>query len=163
MAILALQISLVSAQDLQVGTGADASSKEPAPLNITQNADGTFSSDRDDVNVEFVPADQNTETTTEEGVTTQDVNEIISDIQGATIEEESLFSLRRISKWGGIATAILLMITILMQEKGVGLSSTFGGTGGFYAQKRGAEKFLFRFTILLAVVFTALNLLAMSL
>jgi preprotein translocase subunit SecG len=51
--------------------------------------------------------------------------------------------------------AILLAIAILLQQRGAGLSSTFGGSGGFYSSKRGAEKFLETATIVLAVLFVA--------
>lgn len=52
-----------------------------------------------------------------------------------------------------IAIAVLLIATILLQSRGSGLSSAFGGGGGVYYQKRGMEKILFRSTILLAVLF----------
>lgn len=49
--------------------------------------------------------------------------------------------------------SILLILSILSQQRSSGLSATFGGTGGFHASKRGAEKILFRFTIILAILF----------
>ena len=52
-----------------------------------------------------------------------------------------------------ITVSILLIIAILLQEKGVGLSSTFGGESEVYTTKRGADKFLYRGTVLLAVLF----------
>ncbi len=58
-----------------------------------------------------------------------------------------------------IVVAILLMIAILMQSKGAGLGSTFGGTGGgVYLTKRGLEKKLFTATIVLAIIFILLSL-----
>lgn len=57
-----------------------------------------------------------------------------------------------------IVISILLALAILLQEKGTGLSATFGGQGGFYASKRGADKFLEIATIVLAVLFVALSL-----
>ena len=39
-----------------------------------------------------------------------------------------------------ILSVTILIITILSQARGGGLSATFGGAGEFYAQKRGAEK-----------------------
>ncbi len=50
-------------------------------------------------------------------------------------------------------SALLLVLCILAQSQGVGLSATFGGEGGFYATKRGVEKTLFYLTVLFAVVF----------
>lgn len=50
-------------------------------------------------------------------------------------------------------SAILLSLGILLQQRGSGLSSTFGGTGNVYTSKRGAEKIVFFFTIVMAVLF----------
>ena len=36
-----------------------------------------------------------------------------------------------------------MILAILSQQRSAGLSSTFGGTGGFQTSKRGAEKILF--------------------
>ncbi len=52
-----------------------------------------------------------------------------------------------------IVVACLLVVVILLQQRGVGLSSAFGGEGGVYRVKRGAEKLLFTTTIILAVLF----------
>ena len=57
-----------------------------------------------------------------------------------------------------IAVAILLMASILLQAQGSGLGSTFGGEGNVYRTKRGVEKFLFRSSIVFAVVFFGLAL-----
>ena len=55
-----------------------------------------------------------------------------------------------------LVIAILLTISILLQNRGAGLSSTFGGDFGGYYSKRGFEKFLVRFSVFLAVVFIGL-------
>ena len=57
-----------------------------------------------------------------------------------------------------IVISILLMITILMQQKGSGLGSAFGGDSAVYRTKRGAEKFIFRLTIILSILFLATTL-----
>lgn len=55
-----------------------------------------------------------------------------------------------------IIVSILLIISILLQNKGSGLSAVFGGdTGGYYA-KRGFEKFLLYFSATLAFIFIVL-------
>ncbi|MBU1036537.1 preprotein translocase subunit SecG [Patescibacteria group bacterium] len=54
-----------------------------------------------------------------------------------------------------IVSAIILVIVILMQNRGAGLGGVFGGEGGVYRTKRGAEKFIFISTIILAVIFLA--------
>jgi protein translocase SecG subunit len=57
-----------------------------------------------------------------------------------------------------IAIAIALMVVILMQNRGAGLSGLFGGAGNVYATKRGLEKKLFYATIVLSVCFFAVSL-----
>ena len=56
------------------------------------------------------------------------------------------------------ATAILLIIAILLQQRGTGLSGAFGGEGNVYRTKRGVEKILFSITIILAILFFACSL-----
>lgn len=55
-----------------------------------------------------------------------------------------------------ILTAVLLIVSILIQNKGAGLSSTFGGDFGGYYSKRGFEKFLVWFSIALSTIFIVL-------
>lgn len=57
-----------------------------------------------------------------------------------------------------IVVSVLLIIAILSQEKGVGLSSTFGGGGEFFRSKRGIDKILFIATVVLASLFILLSL-----
>ena len=52
-----------------------------------------------------------------------------------------------------IAISVLLVVVILFQQKGTGLGSAFGGQSALYRSRRGAEKFLFGATIVLAVLF----------
>jgi protein translocase SecG subunit len=49
--------------------------------------------------------------------------------------------------------SVLLISAILMQQRGSGLSSAFGGGGESYHTKRGFEKILFISTIVLASLF----------
>jgi len=57
-----------------------------------------------------------------------------------------------------IVIAVLLMVAILMQNRGAGLGGVFGGSGGVYLTKRGLEKKLFIVTIILAAIFILLSL-----
>ncbi|MFH0819029.1 MAG: preprotein translocase subunit SecG [Patescibacteria group bacterium] len=58
-----------------------------------------------------------------------------------------------------IIVIVLLIITILLQQKGSGLGSAFGGgSDNIYATKRGAEKFIYYSSIVLAVLFLAIAL-----
>ena len=51
-----------------------------------------------------------------------------------------------------IVVAILLIVAILLQQRGTGLGATFGGEGNVFASRRGFEKVLF----ILSIVLTAL-------
>lgn len=53
---------------------------------------------------------------------------------------------------------IILIVLILLQAKGSGLGSAFGGDTGFYRTKRGFEKLLFRGTILVVFLFLLTSL-----
>ncbi|MFA6047217.1 MAG: preprotein translocase subunit SecG [Parcubacteria group bacterium] len=55
-----------------------------------------------------------------------------------------------------IIVSIFLIVSILLQQRGAGLSGTFGGSFGGYYTKRGFEKFLVYFSIALAVLFIGL-------
>ncbi|MBU4216645.1 preprotein translocase subunit SecG [Candidatus Parcubacteria bacterium] len=61
-------------------------------------------------------------------------------------------------KIGQLIIAILLIVVILLQSKGSGLSGVFGGSGNVFMTKRGFEKKLFVATIVLAVLFFAISL-----
>ena len=60
-----------------------------------------------------------------------------------------------------IVVSVLLIISILLQSRGGGLSSVFGGSSSVFQVKRGAEKFVFRATIVLGVLFVVLCLLSL--
>ncbi|HPY08666.1 MAG: preprotein translocase subunit SecG [Patescibacteria group bacterium] len=62
-------------------------------------------------------------------------------------------------KIGQVVIAILLMVAILLQNRGTGVGGVFGGTGGVYLTKRGIEKKLHIATIVLAVLFVVFSLL----
>lgn len=49
--------------------------------------------------------------------------------------------------------AVLLIAAILIQQRGAGLSGTFGGEGSVYSTRRGIEKIIFIATIVLAILF----------
>ncbi|MCL5411690.1 MAG: preprotein translocase subunit SecG [Patescibacteria group bacterium] len=52
-----------------------------------------------------------------------------------------------------IIVSCLLILFILLQSKGVGLSSAFGGEGAVYRSRRGVEKILYIATIISAFLF----------
>jgi preprotein translocase subunit SecG len=57
-----------------------------------------------------------------------------------------------------IVVAVLFITLVLIQQKGSGLGMAFGGSSAIYRTKRGAEKIIFRATIVLAVFFLAISL-----
>jgi len=54
--------------------------------------------------------------------------------------------------------SVLLVVCILLQAKGTGLGSTFGGSGEMYSTKRGVERIVFIGTIVLVVLFGILGI-----
>jgi preprotein translocase subunit SecG len=50
------------------------------------------------------------------------------------------------------------MVAILMQARGTGLSGAFGGDSAVYRSRRGIERRLWQFTILLAILFAVFSL-----
>ncbi len=59
---------------------------------------------------------------------------------------------------GQIIVSIALMAAILLQARGTGLSGTFGGDSSVYRSRRGVERRLWQFTIVLAVLFSLFSL-----
>lgn len=51
----------------------------------------------------------------------------------------------------------LLIIAILLQQRGSGLSGTFGGQDANYSTRRGAEKIIFTATIILAILWIGVS------
>lgn len=52
-----------------------------------------------------------------------------------------------------MGSAILLILAILLQQRGASLGAGFGGSSELYTTRRGLDKNLFEVTIILAVVF----------
>ena len=57
-----------------------------------------------------------------------------------------------------VVLSALLVVSILLQARGTGLGSAFGGEGNIYRTKRGVEKILFYATIVLASLFFIVSL-----
>ncbi len=63
-----------------------------------------------------------------------------------------------------VLISIFLIVSILLQQKGAGLGSSFGGEGGAgYSTRRGAEKILFYSTVILSLAFLAIALIRIRL
>ncbi len=61
---------------------------------------------------------------------------------------------------GQIVVGLALMAAILLQARGTGLSGTFGGDSAVYRSRRGVERRLWQFTIVLIVLFVLFSLAA---
>jgi protein translocase SecG subunit len=59
-----------------------------------------------------------------------------------------------------LVIAIALIVLILLQQRGGGISGLLGGgdAGGVYQTRRGLERFVFIGTIVLAVLFAAVSI-----
>ena len=61
---------------------------------------------------------------------------------------------------GQILLSVALIASILMQARGTGLSGTFGGDSAVYRSRRGVERRLWQFTVLLLVLWVLFALVA---
>lgn len=52
-----------------------------------------------------------------------------------------------------VGSGVLMMIAILLQQRGATLGAGFGSSGELYTTRRGVDKNLFEATIVLAVIF----------
>jgi preprotein translocase subunit SecG len=55
-----------------------------------------------------------------------------------------------------LVVALLLILAILLQQRGAGLGGIFGGESNVYRTKRGLEKGLYIGTIILVILFLGL-------
>jgi preprotein translocase subunit SecG len=60
-----------------------------------------------------------------------------------------------------IVVAVALIIVSLLQVKGGGLGGIFGQADTVYRTKRGVEKTLFQFTIVLVIIFVILSVVSL--
>ena len=54
-----------------------------------------------------------------------------------------------------IISAILMVTTILLQQRGASLGAGFGASGELYTSRRGLDRSLYKATIVLAIIFIA--------
>lgn len=52
-----------------------------------------------------------------------------------------------------MGSAVLMIIAILLQQRGASLGAGFGASGELYTTRRGIDKSLFEFTIVMAIIF----------
>lgn len=58
-----------------------------------------------------------------------------------------------------IISAAVLIILVLLQMQGSGISGAFGGSGEFYRSKRSIEKILMWATVVDAIIFALISIL----
>lgn len=58
-----------------------------------------------------------------------------------------------ILQWITVGSAALMVIAILLQQRGATLGAGFGSSGELYTTRRGIDKNLFEVTVVLAVIF----------
>jgi preprotein translocase subunit SecG len=61
-----------------------------------------------------------------------------------------------------IVVSIVLILVILLQTRGSGFSATFSSDSSIYRSRRGVERTVFNFTIVLAVVFIIVSILSVT-
>jgi preprotein translocase subunit SecG len=59
---------------------------------------------------------------------------------------------------GQLIVSIGLIASVLLQARGTGLSGAFGGDSAVYRSRRGVERRLWQFTIVLTVLFVVFSL-----
>ena len=62
-------------------------------------------------------------------------------------------SIDRILQIVMIASAVLMVVSILLQQRGATLGAGFGASGELYTTRRGIDKNLFEVTVIFAVIF----------
>lgn len=62
-----------------------------------------------------------------------------------------------------VGSAIILVIAILLQQRGATLGAGFGASGELYTTRRGFDKNLFDVTVIMAVIFVGSILAALVL
>lgn len=59
-----------------------------------------------------------------------------------------------------IVISVTLIVCILLQARGAGLGSVFGGTGQVFKTRRGIDKLLFNATVAFAALFVVISFVA---
>jgi len=52
-----------------------------------------------------------------------------------------------------VGSGVLMTVSILLQQRGASLGAGFGSSGELFTSRRGIDKNLFEFTIIMAVLF----------
>ena len=61
---------------------------------------------------------------------------------------------------GQLIVSVALIMSVLLQARGTGLGGTFGGDSSVYRSRRGVERRLWQFTIVLLALFVVFSMTA---
>lgn len=61
--------------------------------------------------------------------------------------------MKNVFNWLTLAASVVMIVSILLQQRGSGLGAAFGGESGVYRSRRGIEKILYQVTIVAGMVF----------
>ncbi len=61
---------------------------------------------------------------------------------------------------GQLIVSVALILSVLLQSRGAGLGGSFGGDSAVYRSRRGIERRLWQFTIVLLVLFVVFSMAA---
>jgi len=64
-----------------------------------------------------------------------------------------MMNLNNILQITTVASAVLMILAILLQQRGASLGAGFGSSGELFTTRRGIDKNLFEVTVILAVIF----------
>jgi len=64
-----------------------------------------------------------------------------------------MMNLNNILQITTVASALLMILAILLQQRGASLGAGFGSSGELFTTRRGIDKNLFEVTVILAVIF----------
>jgi preprotein translocase subunit SecG len=67
--------------------------------------------------------------------------------------------MNQILYYSQLAVSVILIVLIVVQQRGAALGSGFGGGGEVYSTKRGAQKKIYYATIAIATIFLVLGVL----
>ena len=69
------------------------------------------------------------------------------------VKLELIMTIDTILQFVNVGSAVLMIISILLQQRGASLGAGFGSSGELYTTRRGIDKNLFEVSIIFAVIF----------
>ena len=69
------------------------------------------------------------------------------------VKLELIMTIDTILQFVNVGSAVLMIVSILLQQRGASLGAGFGSSGELYTTRRGIDKNLFEVSIIFAVIF----------